>query len=299
MLRAESLRRALIPRPQGLPRCVEKAQEIHPWSTPGAAGDGEGGALSSGVPPAFNGTGCRLPCGRGVPEPWAAPREGRGGAEGAGHAQGSTHRPGWSILTLSQAGFHPSAAGKWVQALSCFPQDRVDLTLPPGAGLNPWLLLCGSSRACPAPSATPLVHGWELLLLLCPLAGALSSLVVMRAVTEGAIDPFNAFNKEMGLCAVAKPCEQMEDEWAQGRRCALVLVSPRAVTPGIRAQDTRIPLFPKPGIAPGGSNPLTLPSAVASLPWQEQVELRDHSPLAPCTEVSPELFISDHIQSGN
>lgn len=135
-----------------LHRCVEKTQEIHTWSTPGAAGDGrvrgKGSDLVSHLDSVELAAGS--PVAEGDPEPWAALGEGRGGAEGAGHAQDGTHRTGWHVLTLSWAGLHPSATGKWVQALSWFPLGW------DGSDSSPWAVL------------TPLAAGlWQLQNLPC------------------------------------------------------------------------------------------------------------------------------------
>lgn len=113
---------------------MEKAQEIHTWSLPGAAGDGRGRRRGSGLVSHLDSLGLAAgyPVAVEDPEPWAAPGEGRGGAEGAGHAQDGTHHTGWHVLTLSQAGLHPSATGKWVQALSWFPLGE------DGSDSSPW-----------------------------------------------------------------------------------------------------------------------------------------------------------------
>lgn len=172
------------PHPSGAPyvwgECRPRAH-LQCWG----AGEGE---PRSGVPPGFSGTGSGVPWAEGS----QSLGEGRGGAGGAGYAQDGTS---WLCPRLDYtpgqvSGFRLSAGLPW---------DRVDQTVPPGAVLGPWLGLCGSSRTCPAPRVTPLVHGWELLLCLPALAGALSSLLLLRASTRGAVDRLNPFNKEMGV----------------------------------------------------------------------------------------------------
>lgn len=91
-----------------------------------------------------------------------------------------------------QAGLHPSATGKWVQALSCFPLGQ--------GGSD------GSPRGCAEPLAAAL---GQLQSLPCSQCGCTRSwlgaaavpgwgserLLLMRPITRGAIDRFNPFNK--------------------------------------------------------------------------------------------------------
>lgn len=147
MLRAENLRRVLVP------RCSTDVWRKPRRSIPGAHLELLGMERGEGRVQVWCPTWTQWNWQRGSegdPEPWSALGEGRGGAEGAGHAQDGTHRTGWHVLTLSWAELHPSATGKWVQALSWFPLGR------DGSDSSPWAVL------------TPLAAGlWQLQNLPC------------------------------------------------------------------------------------------------------------------------------------
>lgn len=147
MLRAESLRRAWTQSPGAPQRCGENPRNPHlehTWSCWGC----RGGGLR--YPPGFSGTGSGVSCGRGGPRAPGRAEEGLRGQDM--HRMAHTGCPGLAYIPVLQVSVFRLSAG--------FPWSSVGQAVPPGAVLSPWLLVWGSSRACPAPSVAALIPAW-------------------------------------------------------------------------------------------------------------------------------------------